>query len=99
VSKRISKALTAWLLVRYQKNQAMVNAASQIAWFAAQQSIDPGDLSIDQAREFFDSAEGLALKSRDLEGLELDPAIGCTSLGRHWRQIRLRALKGLLVLR
>jgi hypothetical protein len=93
---RIAKVLTAWLLFRHETGAAKVNAASQIAWFAAQQNISPDDLTDAQAREFFDTAEGLALQSRNLEGLELDARIGTTSLGRRWRVIRLLALRGLL---
>lgn len=94
--RALAEMLTALLVSKHETAHKRINAASQIAWFAAQQCIDPDDLSNDQAHEFFDTAEGLAVRSRNLAGLELEADIGTTPLGRRWRQIRLSALRGCL---
>ena len=96
VNRRIAKVLTEVLLSHYNGNQARVTGVSLIVWMAAQQGIQPENLEDDQARELFVSLAVLAKKSRDVEGLELDADIGRTSPGRRWRQIRLKALEGLL---
>lgn len=96
VNRKLAIVLTEALLSHYDGSQSRVVGASLIIWMAAQQGIDPETLSIVQARSLFDSLAELSKKSRDVEGLELDLAIGGTSLGRRWRQIRLKALEGLL---
>ncbi len=92
----IALALTAVLQFHCDTKQDQVIGASLIVWMAAQQGIEPDSLGADNTREFLESLVVLSKKSRDIEGLELTVEIGETSLGRQWRQIRLKALQGLL---
>ena len=95
VNRQVARALVDVLRGRYDNNQARVVGASLIVWMAAQQGIDPDNLGTNEAVNLFESLSVLT-KKRDVEGLELTLAIGTTSLGRRWRQIRLKALEGLL---
>ena len=96
INRMIARSLIIVLQRRYDSNAARVTGASLIVWMAAQQGIHPEDLDETEAEILFDSLAVLAVKSRDTEGLSLSADIGTTSLGRRWRQIRLKALEGLL---
>jgi hypothetical protein len=87
------------VLDNFETRGEKVEAASDIAWMAADQAISPEDVLAEgpeAAQEYLNSLATISDESREIEDLMPDAESQSDDLARRWRSIRAKAIKAIL---